>query len=51
VFDRTGLTRKVGAGQFFRTEDQALEHVWQQLGNSHEADCPLNVVCQIKPAG
>ena len=51
MFDRTGLTAKIGAGQFFRTEDQALEHVWQQLGNDHEADCPLNVVCQIKPAG
>jgi len=50
MFDRTGLTEKIGASQFFRTEEQALEHVWQQLGNSHEADCPLNVVCQIKPA-
>jgi SulP family sulfate permease len=51
MFDRTGLTAKIGAGQFFRTEDQALEHVWQQLGGNHEIDCPLNVVCQIKPAG
>jgi MFS superfamily sulfate permease-like transporter len=51
VFDRTGLIAKIGADRFFRTEDQALEYVWQQLGNDHAADCPLNVVCQIKPAG
>lgn len=51
VFNRTGLTEKIGAGRFFRTEDQALEYIWQQLGNNHEVDCPLNVVCQVKPAG
>ena len=51
VFQRTGLADKLGTGSFFRTEGHALEHVWQQLGNSHETDCPLNVVCQIKPAG
>jgi SulP family sulfate permease len=51
VFQRTGLFDKLSAASFFRTEDQALEHVWQQLGDSHEADCPLNVVCQVKPAG
>jgi len=51
MFDRTGLTAKIGADRFFRTEDQALDHVWQQLGDDHETDCPLNVVCQIKPAG
>ena len=51
VLTRTGLYARIGAGRFFRTEDQALEHVWQQLGDNHEVDCPLNVVCQVKPAG
>ena len=51
VFQRTGLFDKLGEERFFRTDDLALDHVWQQLGNSHETDCPLNVVCQIKPAG
>ena len=51
VLHRTGLHDRIGAVRFFRTEDQALEHVWQQLGNNHEVDCPLNVVCPIKPPG
>jgi len=51
VFQRTGLFDKLGAGRFFRTDDQALEFAWTQIGDNHEADCPLNVVCQVKPAG
>lgn len=51
VFQRTGLYDRLGAERFFRTEDQALDHVWQQLGNDHAADCPLNIVCPVKPAG
>jgi SulP family sulfate permease len=47
VMVRTGLHRKLGAEHFFRTEDHALEHVWEKLGNNHEADCPLNIVCPI----
>lgn len=47
---RTGLYDRIGAGRFFRTEDQALDHTWEQLGNNHEADCPLNIVCPLTPA-
>jgi sulfate permease, SulP family len=50
VLQRTGLSDKIGASHFFRTEDQALEYVWQQLGNHHAAECPLNIVCPIRPA-
>ena len=50
VFQRTGLYEQLGATRFFRTDDQALEFAWTQLGNNHEADCPLNIVCQLKPA-
>ncbi len=49
VFMRTGLYERLGAGRFFRTEDQALDHVWKVLGNNHEVDCPLNIVCPITP--
>jgi SulP family sulfate permease len=47
VLERTGFQRKHGVERFFRTEDQALDYVWQKLGNNHEADCPLNVVCPV----
>jgi MFS superfamily sulfate permease-like transporter len=49
VFMRTGLYEKLGSGRFFRTEDQALDHVWKALGNNHEVDCPLNIVCPVMP--
>ncbi len=49
VFERTGLYRNIGAERFFRTEEQALDHVWKKLGNNHEVDCPLNIVCPVTP--
>ena len=48
VLHRTGMHDRIGAGRFFRTEDHALEYVWKELGENHEVDCPLNIVCQIK---
>jgi SulP family sulfate permease len=50
VLRRTGLYERHGAGRFFRTEDQALDYAWQQLGNAHEVNCPLNIVCRVTPA-
>jgi SulP family sulfate permease len=47
---RTGLYERLGAGAFFRTEDQALDYAWKKLGGGHEADCPLNVVCPVTAA-
>ncbi len=49
VLLRTGLYSRVGAGAFFRTDEQALEYAWRKLGNNHEADCPLNIVCPVAP--
>ncbi len=49
VFLRTGLHERLGPQRFFRTEDQALDHVWKALGNNHEVDCPLNIVCPVTP--
>ncbi len=48
VFVRTGLYDQLGAERFFRTEDMALDYVWKKLGNHHEVDCPLNIVCPIE---
>ncbi len=45
-----GLFDKLGSGRFFRTDYLALEYAWAQIGNNHEADCPLNVVCPVNPA-
>ena len=47
VFVRTGFYAKLGAGAFFRTEEQALDYAWKKLGNQHEIDCPLNIVCPV----
>ena len=47
VFQRTGFHDKLGAGHFFRSEATALAYVWEQLGDNHAVDCPLNIVCQI----
>jgi SulP family sulfate permease len=49
VFQRTGLYQRLGEQRFFRTEDMALEHAWNHLGDDHAASCPLNIVCPVKP--
>ncbi|MBI3777434.1 MAG: SulP family inorganic anion transporter [Gammaproteobacteria bacterium] len=49
VFLRTGLYERLGSARFFRTEDQALDYAWKALGNHHEVDCPLNIVCPVTP--
>jgi MFS superfamily sulfate permease-like transporter len=49
VFMRTGLYERLGSGRFFRTEDQALDYAWKAIGNNHEVDCPLNIVCPVMP--
>lgn len=50
VLERTKLKQQIGDDHLFRTENQALEFAWKQLGNDHEATCPLNVVRRISPA-
>lgn len=50
VLQRTGFYDKLGPKHFFRSEDAALTYVWEQLGNNHAADCPLNIVCPIPDA-
>lgn len=45
----TDFHDKLGPDAFFRTEEQALDHAWKKPGDGHEADCPLNVACPLKP--
>jgi SulP family sulfate permease len=47
TFQRTGFYAVADAHRFFRTEAQALEYAWQRLGEDHQANCPLNIVCQL----
>lgn len=47
VLKRTHYYEKVGEERFFRTEEHALNYAWEKLGNGHEVDCPLNVVCPV----
>ena len=49
VLVRTGFHDRLGAGAFFRTEEQALDYAWKKLDNHHEIDCPLNIVCPVTP--
>jgi len=42
--------QELGDAHFIRTVVLALDNVWKQLGNDHEADCPLNIVCPVHPA-
>jgi SulP family sulfate permease len=49
TLNRTGLYERLGEQAFFRTEEHALEYAWKKLGSGHEASCPLNVVCPVKP--
>lgn len=49
VMMRTGLYEQIGAPYFFRTEDLALQYAWNQIGENHEIDCPLNIVCPVNP--
>jgi hypothetical protein len=42
--------QELGDAHFFRTVELALDYVWKQLGNDHEADCPLNIVYPVHPA-
>jgi SulP family sulfate permease len=49
VMVNTGLHEILGPESFFRTSDRALDYAWKQIGHNHEVDCPLNVVCPVKP--
>jgi SulP family sulfate permease len=47
TFQRTGFYAVADAHRFFRTEAQALDYAWERLGEDHQGNCPLNIVCQL----
>ena len=51
VFRSSGFLEHVGEHRIYRKNEEALEYAWSKLGNEHEVDCPLNIVCPIKEAG
>ena len=57
VLWQSGMVERLGSDRFFRRVEDALDHVWKQLGDDHEVDCPLNIVCSLekpdapKPSG
>lgn len=48
VLWQSGFVDRLGSERFFRRVDSALDHVWKQLGDDHEVDCPLNIVCSLE---
>jgi SulP family sulfate permease len=42
IFDRSGLTEKIGREHFFRTRTDAIEYAREQLGDRADPDSPLN---------
>jgi SulP family sulfate permease len=51
VLRKSGFVDRVGRDRFFRRTEFALDHAWAILGNEHEVDCPLNVVCAVNKYG
>ena len=49
VLRGTGFLSTIGSDRVFRTEEQALQYAWNKLGEGHEVDCPLNIVCPVVP--
>ncbi len=43
VLQHSGFVARAGPEHFFRRTEFALDYAWMELGNHHEAECPLNV--------
>ena len=48
VLRRSGFVERIGEEFFFRRPENALDYAWAELGENHEVDCPLNVVCPVE---
>jgi len=49
VFHNSGFLEQIGAERFFATADQALDAIWEELGDSHDVvECPLTVACVVE---
>lgn len=50
ILRNSGFLDHVGENRIFRKNEEALDYAWKILGNNHEADCPLNIVCPVNKA-
>jgi len=49
VFHNSGFLEQIGAERFFATADQALDAIWEELGDSHDiVECPLTMACVVE---
>lgn len=44
---KSGFLDRFGRDRFFGRTEMALDHAWKALGDDHEVDCPLNIVCPV----
>lgn len=48
VLRNSGFVERLGTDRFFRKNEMAIEAAWKGMGNDHEVDCPLNIVCAVE---
>ncbi len=48
VLRHSGFIDHVGPDHFFRRNELAIDTAWKALGDDHEVDCPLNIVCPVE---
>jgi len=49
VLHNSGFLEQLGSERFFATADQALDAIWEELGDSHDiVECPLTMACVVE---
>ena len=49
VLHNSGFIEQFGDERLFATADQALDAVWEELGDSHDiVECPLTIACVVE---
>ncbi|MCK4743926.1 MAG: STAS domain-containing protein [Sulfuriflexus sp.] len=52
VLHNSGFMEQFGGERFFATADQALDAIWEELGDSHDiVECPLTMACVVEGSG
>ena len=52
VLHNSGFIEQLGGERFFATADQALDAIWEELGDSHDiVECPLTMACVVEGSG
>ena len=49
VLHNSGFLDQIGSERLFATADQALDAIWEELGDSHDiVECPLTMACVVE---